>query len=209
MAPLDYATLGSVKTRLGITDTTDDTLLTQLVADMNAAVEDITGRAIGPLTITNELLDGYDALEEGRCLPYPKGIRSITTLEVASTTGGTFSTVPAGDVFLRPHAGLRQPDWPAFEIWMSDIPAASNTLPVFLPGYANIRLTGAAGWAAIPSTLTKAAETTVARWFVARNSGGEDAEGSDDVGLSRVTQYISGQDLATIRRYQWRSVEIV
>ena len=108
--PLDYATLGGVKRRLDISDSNDDDVLLDIIADVNQDIEDITGRAIGPITLTNELIDGYDALEGGRCILYPKGIREVTTLEVATMTGGDFNTVPSSDLFLRPTQHLRQPD---------------------------------------------------------------------------------------------------
>lgn len=204
--PLDYATRGGVKRRQGITDTNDDALIDDIVADVNLDVEDMTGRAVGPSTVSGELLDGFDALEDGRCLLYPKGIRSVTLLEVASGTGESFSTVPAADIFLRPTTHLRQPGWPAFEIWMTDVPSASNTLPVFLPGFANIRLGADISWAAIPSTLTSAAETTAARTFLYR--AGWHVEGSEQVGTRSYRALWSDLDLRTVRRYTLKSVEI-
>ena len=207
MAPLNYATRGGVKRRLDITDSTDDTILDDIIADVNQDVEDMTGRAIGPSTVTNELLDGHDALEDGRCLLYPKGIRTVTTLEVASGTGESFSTVPSADIFIRPGAAYRQPDWPAFEIWMTDVPSTTNTLPVFLPGYANIRLTGAAGWVSIPSTLTSAAETTAVRTFLSNRAG--HPEGSDETGVRNYRALWRGADLQTVQRFALKSVEII
>jgi len=207
MAPLAYATLGGVKRKLSITDTVDDTVLADIIADVNQDVEDMTGRQVGPATVSGELLDGHDALEDGRCLLYPKGIRTVTTLEVASGTNEAFSSVPAADIFLQPPAHLRQPDWPAFEIWMTDVPSATNTLPVFLPGYRNIRLTATVGWVAIPSTLTSAAETTAVRTFLSNRSGS--TEGSDEIGVRNYRALWRGQDLQTVQRFALKSVEIV
>jgi hypothetical protein len=207
MAPLSYATRGGVKRRLSITDTVDDTVLDDIIADVNQDVEDMTGRQVGPFAITNELLDGHDALEGGRCLLYPRGVRSMTTLEVASGTGEAFSTVPAADVLLRPVPAWRQPDWPAFEIWMSDIPSALNSLPVFLPGYDNIRLNGLGGWASIPSTLTSAAETTAVRTFLSNRAG--HPEGSDETGIRNYRALWRDMDLHTVRRFAAKIVEIV
>lgn len=207
MAPLNYATLGGVKRKLGITDTADDDVLADIIADVNLDVEDMTGRQVGPGTVTNELIDGYDALEGGRCLPYPKGIRSVTKLEVAATTGDTFYEVPATDIFIQPGEHLRQPDWPGFEIWMTDIPSSSNSLPVFLPGFNNIRLTANIGWASIPSTIVSAAETTAARTFHARQGG--TFEGSDELGERDFRTLWRGNDIRTIRRYARKDVEII
>lgn len=205
MAPLAYATLGGVKRRLGITDTNDDDVLRDIIADVNLDVEDMTGRAIGPGTVSGELIDGYEALESGRCLLYPKGIRSISSLETADYTGDTFTAVPATDYVLRPSTHLRQPDWPAFEVWLTDVPTTGPGC--FMPGYDNVRLSAAIGWAAIPSTLITAAEVTAARTFNS-NRGGF-VEGSDEVGERNYRALWRGMDIRTVQRYRWKAVEII
>jgi hypothetical protein len=207
MAALNYATLGGVKRRLDITDSVDDAVLGDIIADVNQDVEDMTGRQVGPLTITNELLDGYDALEDGMCMLYPRGLRSITTLELASGTGETFATVPTADRFIRPSSHARPPDWPGFEIWLTDVPSASNTLNVFLPGYENVRLNGAGGWAAIPSTLTSAAETTAVRTFLSNRAG--HTEGSEDTGIRNYRALWRDADMHTVNRFALKTVEII
>jgi len=207
LAALDYATLGGVKRRMEITDTDDDDVLLDIIADVNLDVEDMTGRPIGPTTATAQLIDGYDAVEDGRCLVYPRGIRSVTTLEVASGTGADFNTVPAADIYVRPSEYARQPDWPAFEIWMTDSPSASNAMPYFAPGIDNIRLTGLTGWAAIPETITSAAEVTVARTFLS-NRGGF-TEGDEELGERSYRALWRGMDIRTIKRYTLKSVEII
>lgn len=202
MAPLAYATLGGVKQRMDVTDTVDDALLTIIVADVNQDVEDMTGRAIGPGTVTAELLDGDDAIEEHRCILYPKGLRTVTKLEIASERGGTFVEVTS-DVLLRPSAYLRQPDWPAMEMWLAD----DADEPFFYPGQENIRLTAAIGWVSIPSTLTAAAETTALRTFLS-NRGGY-PEGSDDTGIRNYRALWRDVDLRTVARFTQKTVEII
>jgi hypothetical protein len=66
--PLDYATLGGVKRRMEITDSDDDAVLADIIADVNLDVEDMTARQIGPGTVSGELIDGYDATERGLCI---------------------------------------------------------------------------------------------------------------------------------------------
>jgi hypothetical protein len=131
----------------------------------------------------------------------------VSSLEVASTTGGTFSAVPADDIFLRPSSYLRPPGWPAFELWLTDTPSSTSTLPVFLPGHDNIRLSAAIGWAAIPSTLISAAEVTVMRTFLS-NRGGH-ADGSDELGERTYRALWRGMDIRTVKRYSLKSIEIV
>ena len=199
-----YATLGGVKRRMGITDTVDDEVLLDIIADVNLDVEDMTGRVIGPGTVTNELIDGYDAIEGGQALLYPKGIRAVTSFEVADQTGGTFSAVPLTDIVLRPSTYLRQPDWPAFEIWMTDVP--TGDVATFPGGIDNLRMSASIGWAAIPSTLVSAAEVTVARTF--NSSRGGFVEGSEDTGERNFRALWRGMDIRTVLRYKWKAVEI-
>jgi hypothetical protein len=206
MPPLDYATRGGVKRRMEITDSTDDEVLDDIVADVNLDIEDMTGRQIGPGTVSGQLLDGFDAIEGGLCLEYPKGLRSVSSLEVASTTGGTFSAVDSGDIYLRPSEHLRQPDWPSFELWLTDIPSSGTALPVFMPGRDNIRLSADIGWAAIPSTITSAAEVTVMRTFLS-NRGGH-VDGSDELGERSFRALWRMWDVRTVKRYALKSIEI-
>lgn len=206
MAPLAYATLGGVKRKLGITDAVDDAVLTDIIADVNQDVEDIAGRQIGPTTVTDETLDGYFAIEDGMCLLYPKGIRSVSAFSIADGTGESFTSIPSSDIVLLPPSYLRQPDWPAFEIWMSDEPTGAYTY--FPDGYANLKMTAAVGWAAIPSTLTSAAETVAARTFLA-NRGGSSSEGSEETGIRQYRTLWRGTELSTLRRFSLKSVEII
>src|SRR5690349_4289549 len=91
-----YATTATLKTRLGITDTTDDALFATICDQSNAYVEGYTGRPICAIGSTSYTFDGYNALENGRCLIVPMlGVRAIGTLEVAPYTGADFVTVPA------------------------------------------------------------------------------------------------------------------
>lgn len=204
-----YATVANVKVRLGVTVTTIDAVLASLCEQANTGIESITYRAIGSNSGTY-LFDGYDALEGGRMLYVKDGVRTISSLEVASYTGDSFVTVPSTDHFIRPLAHHRQPGWPGFEIWMTDIPAASNTLPVFLPGFENIRVTvSAGGWAEMPGNLRGAAERTVVRAYQGRQSGETDEQGNADIGVSLIERYMHIDDLHIVKSYRWQNVEII
>ena len=192
-----------------ITTTTHDSLLSGMCDQVNALVESIAGRALGSSTVTAEKLDGWDALEGGRVILYPKGVRSISSLEVAAYTGDSYVTVPSTDWFLRPTANLRTPGWPAFEIWMTDIPASSNSLPTFEGGFDTIRMTADIGWAQMPLEVREVAEVTVVRAWQARQAGQTDEAGTDENGTSTISRYLSGRDMQTLMRYRWRSIEIV
>lgn len=199
-----YATTASVKSRLGITDATDDTLLGTLCDQLNAWIEVTCGRVIAPIPGTSLTIDGNLAEDRGRVLPVPFGLNSLTTLEVALRTGGMFVTVPSTDWFLRPLAIHRPSGWPATLIVMTDLPSAGNSVGRFWPGYANVRLTGPEGFLgfpAIPDDLEDVANTAVVRAWHARLSGQVDIVGNDETGAPIVTRFLSSRDWKTLARY--------
>lgn len=202
-----YAVLANVKSRLGITDTTDDTVLTEICNETNQMVEEFTGRVLAPLTYTNALFDGYNAFEDGRCLLIPFGILTVTTLETASYTGGPFQTVPATDYFIRPTAQERLPSEPGYELWMTDIPSASNQIPYFLSGFANVRLNGTGGWAATPDDVTMVAENYAVALYRARGAGGSDEFTLGADGVRRFSRLMSSDDVRILEKYRnWTPV---
>ena len=204
-----YVSSTTLKRRLGITDSTDDTLIGEIVDEVNQFVESKTGRVLAPITLTAVTFDGYDALENGRLYPFPRGIRTISLLEVASTTGGTFTTVASGDFFLRPVETNRSPGWPATEIWITDIPSGSTTLPFFPPGFANVRITGTGGWAAVPDDIAAAAKQLGVGAWRQRSAGGDD---SFTIGSDGERVYGSGMwgaILHTLARYRRPTVDII
>src|SRR5438128_9475058 len=99
-----YATLANVKVRLTANGQSfgagDDTILTTLCNQVNGWIESKTGRVLAPLTFTAALFDGFDVMEEGRLLLFPRGLLTVSLLEVAPYTGGSFVTVPAGQYFI-------------------------------------------------------------------------------------------------------------
>lgn len=208
-----YATLANIKTRLGITDATDDVELQRFCDWTNGWVENKTGRVLAPIASGGPFVfDGYDALENGRLLVVPQGILAITTLEVATTTGSAFSVVPATDYFIRPTAHERDPGWPATELWMTDVPTAGNSTPYFSPGFANIRITGPAGgtlgWPAKPDEIVGIAEKIVVVAWQLKQSGAGNEIGEDGLGLA-VRTALDGRDYHTLGRLTVKSVEIV
>ena len=177
-----YATLADAKLRLGFgtATTTDDTLLQDLCDQVNGWVEASTGRPIAPYAGTYTF-DGYDALDQGT-FQVRRGIVSLDTLEIAGQTGGTFSTIPAGDYFLSPASGSREPGWPAFRVVLTDAPVASNPYPYFPSGYQNVRMAGTFGWSAIPDELVDVALTVTQRAWHARQAGEPDVIGTSEYG---------------------------
>lgn len=213
--PATYASLEDAKQRLNIpsTDTTDDENLLQFCVNVTAFIENYTHRQFLPDapdgTSTTYTFDGYDAVESGRCLLIPTGIRSISLLEVATTTGGTFQTMTSGDYFIRPTVQERDPGWPGTEVWITDIPTAGDPVPFFPPGFANVRITGTFGWAACPSEIEDVALTLVVSKWRSRSAAGGDTFQIGPDGERSFERLLSYEDKQTLRRYQMRPLVIV
>lgn len=195
-----YAALAAVKARLGKTDTTDDTLLTSLCDQVNAWIESYTGRPITPHTATYTF-DG-PWTREGRTLVVPRGIRSITTLKVASGTGATLTTINSTDYFLLPREQDRAPGWPATRVQFSDVTTSAYTDVPF--GYAVAEINGAWGWAVEPDEVVAVAETAVVRAWHARQAGQQDIIGTDETGAPIVSRYVAPRDRDTLDVYRWK-----
>src|SRR5689334_8707587 len=93
-----YVTAALLKTRAGITDTTDDTLLGVICDQVNQFVEGTTGRVLAPVASVARVFDGNGQ----RCLRIRQGVRTITTLELAYYTGASYITLDASQYFTRP-----------------------------------------------------------------------------------------------------------
>ena len=207
--PLSYVTTATVKTRLGITDTTDDTLIGTLVDQVNAFVESYTGRQIGPWATASTFSFHHfpkDVDDLGRIFPFPQGLSSLTTLEVRDYTGGTLTTVPATDWYLWPQAQQRDPGWPATEIHMTDVPSASNGQPFFAAGYETVRLTGNFGWSAIPADVTELAINLALALWRSRAAGTSDVFTIGPEGERTFERALSDKDRHTLNRYRRREV---
>lgn len=200
MAALGYATLANVKTRLKITDDTDNTVLTTIVGQVNGWLEGEIRCPVGPSSALTLTLDGSAAIEGGRMLFVRQGIRTLTQLEIAPYTSATFEVVPIGDALVRPLEHDRKPDWPAQQLWLADV--RTGNYGTFPRGTGNVRLTGTFGFAAIPVDLVEIAEVICVRAFRARTSGQRDMAGNDEQGQPMVSRYVAWRDEKTIRRYR-------
>lgn len=200
-----YATLANVKARLGIVDAADDALLASLCDDINQWIETTTGRVLAPFTYTSELFDG----DGSRVLILPRGIRTLTSLDLAPYTGAPYVPAVLADVFLRPVPSERHPGWPASELWMSDVPSAGNTYPFFPRGFATVRLSGAGGPAAIFDDVAELANVAVVKAWHARQSGQTDIVGTDETGAPLVSRFVSLRDLRTLRRYTYEPLVVI
>jgi hypothetical protein len=197
------ASLHDLRQRLEIpyTDTTEDENLIEWLRQSTSFIQTYCGRRFTPDAATTYTVDGMSAVAHGRCLPFPLGVRTLTTLEVATQTGGSFATVSAGDVFLRPADAERTPGWPYTQVWLSDLSSSH-----FYPGLGNVRLTGTFGWSAIPGDLSAIALTLAVSAARERGAGGGDMVTIGIGGERTFERALSFKDRMTLDRYRLRLV---
>jgi hypothetical protein len=201
MTALSYCTTANVKTRLGITDSTDDTLIGNIVTQTNDWVEHYTQRPIGPNTGGTATFDGYEDVDaDGKTLFVRQGIRSITSITVAPSTGATAVTGTVADFVILPRSQNRRADWPGFLVRVKD--SVTGSVSKFGHGYGDIVIVGDFGWAAIPPAITEIAETIAVRTWHARQAGQADVVGSEMNGEPVVSRYVSRKDKDTLRAFR-------
>lgn len=194
------ASLHDAKQRLDIayTDTGQDENLIEWLTQITAFVESYCGRQLTPDATTEYLADGYAAVADGRCLLFPHGIQSLTTLEVANGTGAAFTATT--DYFLRPIKPT--PGWPYTQVWISDV----GTTGAFADGFANIRLTGTFGFAKVPDDIRNVALNLLVAYARERGAGGGDTITIGIGGERTYERALSMSDRHTLDRYRIRWV---
>lgn len=195
-----YATAAALKTRINISDSTDDTVLGNVCDQINDYIEDRTHRVIAPISSATYYYDG----DGSRSLYLPitadgthiGGIRAITALSCQQYTGAGFSAVDSSQFFLRQPVGIRGP----FErLLFTDYP--TGTFSSWPRGFKTVQITATAGWAAIPDDITELALTAATRAWYAIENGQSDIVGTDEMGRPLVSRFFAARDLETLDRY--------
>ena len=199
MTALSYCTAQNVKTRLGISDSTDDTLIGNVVDQVNDYIEAQTWRPIGPSSGT-ATFDGIEDCTDNRTLYVRQGIRSITSITVAPSTGASPVTGTVADFVILPRVQNRRPGWPGFEVRIKD--TVTGPVSAFAPGFGDIVIVGDFGWESIPPSLTELAEALAVRTWHARQSGQADVVGSDANGEPIVSRLVSKKDKMLLQSFR-------
>lgn len=206
-----YVTAALFKEQVGITSTDDDTLLGKAADRVNAFIEGPAGcrQVLAPIGSATYLYDG----DGGRYLYLPAppasepaigGLRATTLVEVKPTTDGTFETLASTDYFLRnraPGAG------PYRYLLLSDTPAGTYT--TWPKGIGTVRITGTAGWTAIPDDITQMALGIMQRWWNLRSSGYQTVGGVDAAGLPIVDRFLALPDFQTLKGYRLKREQVI
>ena len=209
------ATVAQVKARLqgtggaGVTWTAaDDTLLGELIDQVSDFIQgpEGAGRKLVPEAAQTYTFDTM----AGNVLRIPRGIRAITTLQVATSnqpdSGGTYITVPAADRLLRPLAVDRPIGWPATEVWIS--PASSGSIVRFGDAMNGAVILGDFGFAAVPPAIASVTIDAVVTAWMTRKLGASGVVGADDTAVAPWVRYFSkgSPQLRTILAYKYQPI---
>lgn len=197
-------TIAQVKARInpaGVSDTVDDTMLTELVEQVSDWIQHFTGRKLVPITSTTYFVD----TQNGIVLRFPIGVRTVSALALATShqpdTGGTFPTViAAANILLRPSVSELPIGWPATEIHLS---RAQTT--VFGTWQNGASVTGTFGFAATPPDIQAVTIDAVVAAYQSRKNGASGVIGAEgDAIVPWVSFFSSGSpQRATLERYRY------
>jgi hypothetical protein len=172
-------TITQVKARLfpaGVADTTDDTMLTEIVEEVSDWVQHNTGRKFLPVTSTTYIFD----TTYGSVLRMPMGVRTVSALGVNNTshqpdTGGSYTAITAANILLRPSTADLAVGWPYTEIVLS-----RNQTILFGTIQNGASVTGTFGFAAVPPDIQAVAIDGAVSAYQMRKNGTSGVFGADD-----------------------------
>lgn len=204
MAVQAYTAKAAVKTRLGITDVTDDTLLDTITSQVCSWLEGKIGFPVGPVSSEERLFDGamvrWCSEHDSWSLPvYPWGIRAITAVRTSTDDGASYTTQTASDVLIRPHSHERETDWPGFDLHVKSTVSWSW----ITSGFDSNGVTATWGWAAIPDELKAIADKIAIAMYRGRGYGsGQSYAVAEDAVASVAAEELSATDWRTIAKYE-------
>lgn len=199
------ATTAQVKTRLGITDAVDDSLISELLDQVSDYCQNFTGRKLVPVASTTYVFDTTygPTLRLGAL-----GIRSVTSMGVAQThqpdSAGTYISVPTADILLRPKAQDATNGWPYQEVWLSR-GILSGTTRNFADAQNGCTITGTFGFAVTPPEIVSVTIDAVVAAYQARKNGASGVMGSEDGALVPWSNFFGkgSSQYWTLSRYRY------
>jgi hypothetical protein len=162
-----YATIDALREYLDLPSETSDNLLSDLLTRASAIIDERCGRRFyrSPQVSGTEVRTYDSSSVWGSGTTLAEDIVSLTTLELATSTGGSFTALAGTDWYLYP--AIPESGWPYTNLRLSDTGAYRQ----FYTGFRVIRLTGVFGWPAVPS-LVELATLDLAREFYWQGRGG-------------------------------------
>jgi hypothetical protein len=203
-------TTAQVKARLfpaGPADVTDDTLISELIDQCSDWIGDYTHRKLVPVSSTTYVFD----TRAGYVLHVPIGVRSISSMGVATLThqpdsGGSYTTIPAGDILLRPKVQDGPEGWPFTEVRISR--AHTGSVAAFATIENGATITGTFGFAATPPAIQAVTIDAVVTAYQNRKNGASGVIGAEDTAIVPWVSFFSkgSPQRGTLDRYRWLAV---
>jgi hypothetical protein len=198
-------TITQVKARInpaGVSDTVDDTMLTELVEQVSDWIQHFTGRKLVPITSTTYIVD----TQGGYVLRFPIGVRTVSALAINTQahqpdTGGSYpSVIAAANILLRPSGPDLPIGWPPTQIRLS---RAQTTVFGTIENGASV--TGTFGFAATPPDIQAVTIDAVVAAYQNRKMGASGVIGAEgDSIIPWVSFFSSGSpQRATLERYRY------
>lgn len=192
-------TPAQVKARIEVTDANDDSLIVELIEQVTDWIQEYTGRKLIAAADQTYVID----TAPGSVIDFPLGIRNVDSLGVALAdqpdAGGSYTSIDAADILLRPTLLDRKPGWPATSIVIRGTSARLGQ------GYLNgARVVGDVGFLTVPPEIQAIAIDAVALAFYNRQAGSSDVIGADDSPMTPWARYFTAgsAQMRTLGRYR-------
>ena len=194
-------TLANVKLAIfptSYTDTTDDVTLQLYIDAITGEVQEYTSRQFVQDASATDYY--YDVERASRNLYIPQGISGTITVGFATTSqpasGGTYTTITAANVLLRPLVQDRRSGFPADTITIAD----ADLVSMFYPGQNTVKVNAKLGFASVPAEIERLAVACVVRRWQARRGGQTNDLGASDFG-GPTLRFMSGEERSLLERY--------
>jgi hypothetical protein len=193
-------TTAQVKSRVGVTDATDDTLISELIDQVSDWIQQYVGRRLVPISSATYIRD----TSYGYSFYFPQGIRTVSALSVATSnqppTGGTYTTVAATDYKLYPEYPAQ--GWPQTELRL--LRAAVGSIRYFKDAENGLSITCTSGFTATPPDMQSVAIDAVVAAYTNRQDGASGVIGADVMAVTPWSEFFSrgSPQRGTIERYR-------
>jgi hypothetical protein len=171
------------------------------IRQVSAAIEGYCGRWFAPRPTNPASTATYRMhTSSGRILRIPKGIRTITTLSIATqdqpATGGTYTAATASDYYIDLPEIERDVGWPGTSVRFK-----STAGTTFYNASYGVEIVGSFGWAAVPFDIQGVAIRAAIRRYIGKGGGGT-AVAIGPEGTEFLLPDMSGSDRRTLDFYR-------
>lgn len=181
---------------------TDDELILEVIKQVSRGIENYCGRWFAPRPLSGTTTLRFHT-DYGFTLHIPRGIRSITTLNIATedqpATGGTYTAATSTDYYIDPPASERTDPVNDPGLWVRLRWNGSST---FYDAAHGAEIVGAFGYAVVPADIQGVATRAVVRRVIGKAGGPAIAVGPN--GTDFFLPDMSGADKATLDWYKRR-----